>query len=156
MPSQGRFGLRYDRPTNRHPVRFAESSESDESFTHRKHKAEAEKTVNRRLNKLSKEVREEIDTRLWATMYLQYLVKRIHTTAPARIEFTDLPNIGNLSLVENMPTPSPEEHLEPSFQYLSFGIQLQILERRLEDARIGAKAICATLDELTVTLTSGR
>lgn len=155
MPSQGRFGLWYNRRPNWRPVRLAGSSESDESFSQRKHKAEVENTANRRLEKLSKEVREEIDTRLWATMYLQYLVKRIHITALARIEFTDLPNVGDLSLTEKMPTPSPEEHLEPPFQDLSVEIQLQILERRLEDARIGAKAIWATLDELTVALISG-
>ncbi|CAG9953431.1 unnamed protein product [Clonostachys rosea f. rosea IK726] len=109
---------------NWEPVRLVDDSESDESFRQRQSEAKEEKKANRRLNELNKTVREEIDTRLWATMYLQYLMKRIHTAAPVHIEFTDLPNIKNLSLSDEALAPSPEEHLERPFRDLSLEIQL--------------------------------
>lgn len=156
MPSHGKFGLWHNRPTNRELVRFDDDSESDESFCQRRNKANAEKTANHRLNELNRKVREEIDTRLWATMYLQYVVKRVHNTAPVHIEFTNLPNIANLSLSDKAPAPSIKEPLDPPFQDLSLEFQLQILERRLKDARLGVEAIWTTLNELTFMLTSGK
>lgn len=158
MPSHGRFELWGNRPTNWEPIRLDDGSESDESFRQRLSEAEEEKKAYRRLNELSKRVREKIDTRLWATMYLRYLMKRIHTVAPVHIEFrdTDLPNIKNLSLSDEALAHSPEEHLERPFQDLSVEIQLQILKRRLKDAHIGVEAIWATLSELIVVLTLGK
>lgn len=156
MPSHGKFGLWDNRPTNWGLVRFANDSESDENFRQRESKANEKKKANHRLNKLSMEVRAEIDTRLWAVMYVQYLVKRVHNTDPVHIEFTGLPNIARLSLSDNAAAPSLKEPLDPPFQYLSLGTQLQTLEQRLKDARLGVEAIWTTLIELTFTLTSGK
>ena len=154
MPSHGEFGLWDNRLTNWGPVRSP--NESDEGFHHRHNKANERKTADRRLNKLNMEVRAEIDTRLWAIMYAQYLVKRVRNTDTVHIEFTDLPSIARLSMGDSVPAPPLNEPLKPPFQDQPLEIQLQILEWRLKDARLGVGAIWTTLVELTFTLTSGK
>jgi hypothetical protein len=152
-----KYGLRYNRPTRRQPFPFEDSSETIEIFTQRKNENREEMAANRRLNDISKQVREEIDTRLWATMYFQYLIERIHTTALVHIDFSDLPNLENLSLSDENPSPSPRgELIQQPFEDLSLDLQIQILNRRLLDACIGAEAIWATLNELVGKLTSGK
>lgn len=115
-----------------------------------------EKSANHRLNNLNKEVREEIDTRLWATMYLNHFVKRIYTPAIVTIELNDLPNISQLSLKgEPLTTTSPEREHKPPFDESPLDLQVEVLKQRLRDAHIGVDAIWATLDNLINTLTSG-
>ncbi|KAI3567895.1 hypothetical protein IWW34DRAFT_839166 [Fusarium oxysporum f. sp. albedinis] len=88
-------------------------------------------------------------------MYLQYLIERIHTTALVHINFSDLPNLQNLSLSDETPSPSPRgELIQQPFEDLSLDLQIQILNRRLLDACIGREAIWATLNELVGKLTS--
>ncbi|KAH7247254.1 uncharacterized protein BKA55DRAFT_676723 [Fusarium redolens] len=90
-----------------------------------------------------------------ATMYLQYLMERIHITALVHIDFSDLPNLQNLSLSDVIPSLSPRgEPIQQPFEDLSLDLQIQILDRRLLDACIGTEAIWATLNELVGKLTS--
>jgi hypothetical protein len=132
MPAQMRYGLWCNRPTSRQVISFDDSSETIECFNQRKNETREEMAANRRLNDRSKEVREEIDTRLWATTYLQYLMERIHTTAPVHIDFSDLPNLQNLSLSDEIPSLSPRgEPIQQPFGDLSLDLQIQILDRRL-------------------------
>ncbi|KAL2208258.1 hypothetical protein CC79DRAFT_1334029 [Sarocladium strictum] len=157
MPSDRKFDLWFKRhPTISSLLRMADSNETDESFHERKREHNELKAINRRLNNLNTEVRELIDTRLWATMYLNYFITRIHTTTTADIEFNDLPKLGKLSVKdEPLPTPpSLKEKYEPPFHEESLELQVQILKQRLKDAHIGVDAIWATLEDLINTLTS--
>lgn len=156
MPSPAKFGLWYGRRTKLEPHGFVDGSKSDESLRQWQDEVKEEMTANRRLNGLNKKVMEEIDTRLWATKYLQYLTKRIYGTAPVPIKFTDPPSIENLSLSEEALPPPPKKQAEWPFKDLPLDTQLQILERRLEDARIGTEALWAGLNELIIRITSGR
>ncbi|KAJ0132013.1 Uncharacterized protein HZ326_24892 [Fusarium oxysporum f. sp. albedinis] len=97
MPSHGKFGLKYDRPTNRVLI-HRRIGATDESFHQRQRETNEKRIANRILNELSSKVREETEARFWATMYLQYLMKRIHNTERIFIEFKDLPDIKRLSL----------------------------------------------------------
>lgn len=156
MHLHGKFGLRYNRPTTRVPVRIVDSTETDEDFAARQKEAGKEHVVNRRLNNISKRVREEIDTRLWAAMYLQYLTGRIYVTDLVRIRLSDLPDLQNLSLSDEGLSLSPSgEHVEQPFEHLAVELQIQILEQRLGDACIGTEALWTTLNQLICQLTSG-
>jgi hypothetical protein len=59
------------------------SGESDERFLERQRAAEE----NNEIKRLNKKVRKEIQTRLWAAMYLGHFAKRVQNTDRVLIEF---------------------------------------------------------------------
>lgn len=151
MPPNAKFGLHYDRP-EKTAVRIAERSETDAEFYQRKQEAQKKNEAIRCLNAKSKEVDEAIHERLWATMYLEYLVERVHISDRALIEFSDLPGLPKFRLSDSDPrTASPPIY----FDGQPYELQMQMLELRLEDARRGLEAMWSTLDALIHQLTSG-
>lgn len=156
MPSHGKYGLRFNRSTKSKPVGFADSSEPEEELAERQSESRIRNAANDSLNSKSKRVKEEIETRLWAAMYLQYLMERIPAAEPVSIRLTDLPDLSKLSLSETTFSPSPpRQPLEQTFEHLSVEHQIQILDRRLLDACLGTEAIWAALSRLICFLTSG-
>ncbi|KAF7551837.1 hypothetical protein G7046_g7602 [Stylonectria norvegica] len=169
MPSKGKFGLWTDRwPFAIMPIHIG--VKNDGGSAQQREDAEKRKTIRRELNAKSEEVREEIETRLWASMYLQYLVKRINATERVRIdlsdrdriessdrvriESSDLPDIQSLRVSDEGHSPSVDD-ARGRFQELPLEIQRYVLEQRRKDARIGTEATWVTLDMLIHQLTSG-
>lgn len=153
MPPYAKSGLCYNRPEGVIAFRPTDSGETDTGFYQRQQECREKNKANRLLNAKSKEVVEEIYDRLWATMYLHYLVERVHRSDRVLIEFSDLPDLQSLSMSDNEPrTASPT----PDFDGQPYELQIQVLDLRLKDARIGTEPIRETLKNLIYQLTFGK
>lgn len=153
MPPNAKFGLCRNRPEGVIAFRFTDKGETDAGFIQRKQETREKNNANRLLNAKSKEVDEEIHDCLWATMYLHYLVERVHRSDRVLIEFSDLPDLQSLSIIDNEPrTASPA----PVFDRQPYELQIQVLDLRLKDVRISTEPIRATLKTLIYQLTFGK
>jgi hypothetical protein len=154
MPPNGAFDLWYNRPHNKLAIR--RSGETDDDFRHRSQSLQEKNRLNDRLNIKSKEVGKALDERLWASMYLKYLVERVNYAGMVYIHFSDLPDISHLSIQdsESYAAASVELSTQPHFK-VSTECHIEVLEQRRRDAQIGTEIVWSTLDSLTHALMSG-
>jgi hypothetical protein len=169
MWTNDNFDLRYSRPTPplgvvTKAVRFSGSNETDEMLLQREQRypeedrqRDEQSKINEILNKKSRQVGEEIHKRLWPLIYLQYLINRISDTRQVKIDFDNLPDIESLSVSGSQdPSSASTKAVDNTpFDKLSINIQMDILEQRQKDARIGMQAAWASLSRLIDLLTSG-
>jgi hypothetical protein len=156
MPPNGAFDLWYSCPHIGQAVRLRGSGETDEDFRHRSRSRQEENRLNDRLNIKSKEVGEALDERLWASMYLKYLVERVNYAGTVYTHFPDLPDIAHLSIQdsESYAAASVDPSTQPHFK-VSTECHIEVLEQRRRDAQIGTEIAWSALDSLTHALTSG-
>ena len=144
------------RPHIGQAVRLSGSGETDEDFHHRSQSLQEENRLNDRLNIKSKEVRKALDERLWASMYLRYLVEQVSYAGTVYIHFSDLPDIAHLSIQdsESYAVASVKPSTQPHFK-VSTECYIEVLDQRQRDAQIGTEIVWSALDSLTHALTSG-
>ena len=125
----------------RWPVRRHDSDETDKAFAQRQQLWDQRNKNNALLNAKSRAVRDELDERLRALMYLQHLAHRVNRTDLVRIHFSDLLPISSLS-VDN-PEGISVSLPEPLKYDTSIEQHIKVLERRRKDAQIGKEATWA-------------
>lgn len=163
MTRHERFGLWHNRITTKTYLGFVaglnnKNNELDEESKKRIQQEDREReATDNRLNDISKKTIEEIGTRLWAAMYLKYLMGRIYATDRVHVQLSDPVVLGlqNLSLSSEESSPSTRGSLEEEFEKLPKELQVKIVDRRLRDACMGTETIWAALNELISRLTSG-
>jgi hypothetical protein len=152
MKRHGKIDLKTGRLTSYTVVGFADEDDHGDLIK-RQEKVKRDIRVNSLLNKQSAEIVDAIKSRLWATMYLRYLLGRMNDAEPAHIRFPDLAGVQTLSLEDERQPPPPSE--EQTFEDWPVDRHMQVLDRRLRDARIGLRDTWAALNQLVSQLTSG-
>jgi hypothetical protein len=120
MPPNGAFDLWYNHPHIGQAVRLSGSGETNEDFRHRSQSLQEENRLNDRLNIKSNEVGKALDERLWASMYLKYLVERVSYAGTVYTCFSDLLDIAHLSIQDSESyavasvEPSTQSHFKVS------------------------------------------